>query len=194
MRLRESAWFIPPANRPILGKRISMENVDAIRYRDFTWNRDTLACTVKAPAPIDTDFNVWGLGYQSLLSILIGFLMTKVFGLVDCNNFYVSSERLFLPDLKGKSAAYATKWQELAVVKSASLWSRKNHGIQLDIPDRINGCNLYDQFIFASSYQDIEIQENPWRFLPDVCDPHDRIIALADLWYYPARFPINLIE
>ena len=76
---------------------------------------------MKAPAPIDTDFNVWGLGYQSLLSILIGFLMTKVFGLVDCNNFYVSSERLFMPYLKGKTAAYATKWQELAVVKSASL-------------------------------------------------------------------------
>ena len=28
--------------------------------------------------------------------------MDEVFGLIDCNNFYVSCERLFRPDLEGK--------------------------------------------------------------------------------------------
>jgi DNA polymerase V len=28
--------------------------------------------------------------------------MNEVFGLIDCNNFYVSCERLFRPDLEGK--------------------------------------------------------------------------------------------
>ena len=28
--------------------------------------------------------------------------MEEVFGLIDCNNFYVSCERVFRPDLKGK--------------------------------------------------------------------------------------------
>lgn len=28
--------------------------------------------------------------------------MEEVFGLIDCNNFYVSCERLFRPDLEGK--------------------------------------------------------------------------------------------
>ena len=28
--------------------------------------------------------------------------MNETFGLIDCNNFYVSCERLFRPDLEGK--------------------------------------------------------------------------------------------
>ena len=28
--------------------------------------------------------------------------MDEVFGLIDCNNFYVSCERVFRPDLEGK--------------------------------------------------------------------------------------------
>ena len=28
--------------------------------------------------------------------------MEEVFGLIDCNNFYVSCERVFRPDLEGK--------------------------------------------------------------------------------------------
>ena len=28
--------------------------------------------------------------------------MGEVFGLIDCNNFYVSCERVFRPDLEGK--------------------------------------------------------------------------------------------
>ena len=31
-----------------------------------------------------------------------GKLMGEVFGLIDCNNFYVSCERVFRPDLEGK--------------------------------------------------------------------------------------------
>jgi DNA polymerase V len=30
--------------------------------------------------------------------------MGEVFGLIDCNNFYVSCERVFRPDLEGKTA------------------------------------------------------------------------------------------
>ena len=39
---------------------------------------------------------------SSTLSIPCGKPMSEVFGLIDCNNFYVSCERVFRPDLEGK--------------------------------------------------------------------------------------------
>ena len=38
--------------------------------------------------------------------------MRPVFALVDCNNFYVSCERLFRPDLRGAPVWDLPRWRE----------------------------------------------------------------------------------
>ncbi len=44
--------------------------------------------------------------------------MEEVFGLIDCNNFYVSCERVFRPDLEGKLVIVLSNNDENAVSRS----------------------------------------------------------------------------
>jgi len=45
--------------------------------------------------------------------------MDEVFGLIDCNNFYVSCERVFRPDLEGKPIIVLSNNDGCAVARSA---------------------------------------------------------------------------
>ena len=45
--------------------------------------------------------------------------MGKVFGVIDCNNFYVSCERVFRPDLEGKPVIVLSNNDGCAVARSA---------------------------------------------------------------------------
>ena len=44
--------------------------------------------------------------------------MEEVFGLIDCNNFYVSCERVFRPDLEGKPVIVLSNNYGCAVARS----------------------------------------------------------------------------
>ena len=52
--------------------------------------------------------------------------MGEVFGLIDCNNFYVSCERVFRPDLEGKPVIVLSNNDGCAVARSeeAKAWIR----------------------------------------------------------------------
>ena len=45
--------------------------------------------------------------------------MEEVFGLIDCNNFYVSCERVFRPDLEGVPVIVLSNNDGCAVARSA---------------------------------------------------------------------------
>ena len=45
--------------------------------------------------------------------------MSEVFGLIDCNNFYVSCERVFRPDLEGRPVIVLSNNDGCAVPRSA---------------------------------------------------------------------------
>jgi len=45
--------------------------------------------------------------------------MEEIFGLIDCNNFYVSCERVFRPDLEGKPVIVLSNNDGCAVSRSA---------------------------------------------------------------------------
>ena len=57
--------------------------------------------------------------------------MDEVFGLIDCNNFYVSCERVFRPDLEGKPVIVLSNNDGFAVARSAEA---KLLGIKMVIP------------------------------------------------------------
>ena len=52
-------------------------------------------------------------------SIPCGKSVREVFGLIDCNNFYVSCERVFRPDLEGKPVIVLSNNDGCAVARSA---------------------------------------------------------------------------
>ena len=56
---------------------------------------------------------------------------TKVFGLVDCNNFYVSCERLFKPSLEGKPVVVLSNNDGCIVARSNEA---KDLGVRMGIP------------------------------------------------------------
>jgi hypothetical protein len=45
--------------------------------------------------------------------------MEEIFGLIDCNNFYVSCERVFRPDLEGVPVIVLSNNDGCAVARSA---------------------------------------------------------------------------
>ncbi len=45
--------------------------------------------------------------------------MDETFGIIDCNNFYVSCERVFRPDLEGKPVIVLSNNDGCAVARSA---------------------------------------------------------------------------
>jgi hypothetical protein len=49
--------------------------------------------------------------------------MDETFGIIDCNNFYVSCERVFRPDLEGKPVIVLSNNDGRAVARSAVMWN-----------------------------------------------------------------------
>ena len=58
--------------------------------------------------------------------------MGEVFGLIDCNNFYVSCERVFRPDLEGKPVIVLSNNDECAVARSADYVESTRPSILID--------------------------------------------------------------
>ena len=57
--------------------------------------------------------------------------MQPLIALVDCNNFYVSCERVFRPDLIGKPVAVLSNNDGCIVARSAEV---KNLGVKMGVP------------------------------------------------------------
>ena len=57
--------------------------------------------------------------------------MSEVFGLIDCNNFYVSCERVFRPDLEGKPVIVLSNNDGCCVARSQEV---KNLGVLMARP------------------------------------------------------------
>jgi DNA polymerase V len=58
--------------------------------------------------------------------------MEEIFGLIDCNNFYVSCERVFRPDLEGVPVIVLSNNDGCAVARSAEA---KALGIKMGDPE-----------------------------------------------------------
>ena len=58
--------------------------------------------------------------------------MGEVFGLIDCNNFYVSCERVFRPDLEGKPVIVLSNNDGCAVARSADYVESSRSSIVID--------------------------------------------------------------
>lgn len=74
--------------------------------------------------------------------------MSSVFALIDCNNFFVSCERLFRPDLEGKPVVVLSSNDGCAV-------SRSNEAKQLGIPMGTPGFQLQNKFNVVSGRPDL---------------------------------------
>lgn len=75
----------------------------------------------------------------------------KLIGLVDCNNFYVSCERVFRPDLIGKPVAVLSNNDGCIVARSNEV---KALGIKMGVP-LFQIQHLVDQHqiqLFSSNY------------------------------------------
>ena len=77
--------------------------------------------------------------------------MGEVFGLIDCNNFYVSCERVFRPDLEGKPVIVLSNNDGCCVARSQEV---KNLGVRMGDPvfkirDLIKRENIQ---VFSSNY------------------------------------------
>ncbi len=77
--------------------------------------------------------------------------MSEVFGLIDCNNFYVSCERVFRPDLEGKPVIVLSNNDGCCVARSQEV---KNLGVLMGDPvfkirDLIKRENIT---LFSSNY------------------------------------------
>ena len=77
--------------------------------------------------------------------------MGKVFGLIDCNNFYVSCERVFRPDLEGRPVVVLSNNDGCCVARSQEV---KDLGVRMGDPvfkirDLIKRENIQ---VFSSNY------------------------------------------
>jgi len=77
--------------------------------------------------------------------------MQSLIALVDCNNFYVSCERVFRPDLIGKPVAVLSNNDGCIVARSQEV---KNLGIKMGVPlfqvqHLVNRHNIQ---LFSSNY------------------------------------------
>ncbi|NVK41577.1 MAG: translesion error-prone DNA polymerase V subunit UmuC [Oceanospirillaceae bacterium] len=77
--------------------------------------------------------------------------MTRVFALVDCNNFYASCERLFRPDLKGRPIIVLSNNDGCVVARSAEA---KSLGIKMGVPffQIQQLVREHDVQVFSSNY------------------------------------------
>ena len=69
-----------------------------------------------------------GRGYQSFIHSRV---MQPLIALVDCNNFYVSCERVFRPDLIGKPVAVLSNNDGCIVARSQEV---KDLGVKMGVP------------------------------------------------------------
>ncbi|MCW8916788.1 MAG: Y-family DNA polymerase [Magnetovibrio sp.] len=98
--------------------------------------------------------------------------MTKLFALIDCNNFYVSCERVFRPDLEGKPVVVLSNNDGCVVARSAEV---KAIGIPMGSP-YFKVRKLLDQhgaLVFSSNYElygdmSSRVMSVLSRFSPDV--------------------------
>lgn len=58
--------------------------------------------------------------------------MDETFGIIDCNNFYVSCERVFRPDLEGKPVIVLSNNDGCAVARSADYVESIQRSILVD--------------------------------------------------------------
>lgn len=98
--------------------------------------------------------------------------MTKLFALIDCNNFYASCERVFRPDLEGKPVAVLSNNDGCVVARSAEI---KKIGIPMGAPyfkvRRI--LEQHNAQVFSSNYElygdmSSRVMAVLSRFSPDV--------------------------
>jgi DNA polymerase V len=77
--------------------------------------------------------------------------MGEVFGLIDCNNFYVSCERIFRPDLEGKPVIVLSNNDGCCVARSQEV---KNLGVRMGDPVfKIRNLIKREQItVFSSNY------------------------------------------
>ena len=77
--------------------------------------------------------------------------MTALFGLIDCNNFYVSCERVFQPALQGKSVVVLSNNDGCVIARSEEA---KRLGIPMGLPTFQLADLLQEQPIevFSSNY------------------------------------------
>ncbi len=73
--------------------------------------------------------------------------MGEVFGLIDCNNFYVSCERVFRPDLEGKPVIVLSNNDGCAVARSAEA---KALGIKMGHPEFRFGTSFDARTLLSS--------------------------------------------
>jgi len=78
--------------------------------------------------------------------------MTRLFALIDCNNFYASCERVFRPDLEGRPVAVLSNNDGCVVARSAEV---KAIGIPMGAPyfKVRDVLKRYDVEVFSSNYE-----------------------------------------
>jgi hypothetical protein len=77
--------------------------------------------------------------------------MAEVFGLIDCNNFYVSCERVFRPDLEGVPVIVLSNNDGCAVARSN------------DYVESVRSSNLVDSSSLDYGYRSgfVELSSSP---------------------------------
>jgi hypothetical protein len=70
--------------------------------------------------------------------------MDETFGIIDCNNFYVSCERVFRPDLEGKPVIVLSNNDGGAVARSADYVESAGSSSFVD-SSSLTGSKLYEQ-------------------------------------------------
>ena len=78
--------------------------------------------------------------------------MTRLYALIDCNNFYASCERVFRPDLEGRPVAVLSNNDGCIVARSAEV---KAIGIPMGAPyfKVRDVLKRYDVQVFSSNYE-----------------------------------------
>jgi len=78
--------------------------------------------------------------------------MTRLYALIDCNNFYASCERVFRPDLEGRPVAVLSNNDGCIVARSSEV---KTIGIPMGVPYfKVRDLlKRYDVQVFSSNYE-----------------------------------------
>src|SRR3989339_783721 len=81
-----------------------------------------------------------------------GGILDIMMGLMDCNNFFVSCERLFRPDLRNRPVAVLSSNDGCIVARSQEV---KDLGISMGVPyfQIQDICKKHDIVLFSSNFQ-----------------------------------------
>jgi len=124
----------------------------------------------------------------------------KIFALVDCNNFYVSCERLFNPIIKNRPAVVLSNNDSCVISRSNEA---KNLGIKMGDPlfKIENKINLYNIAVFSSNfslYGDISsrVMEIIRKFSPDIeiYSIDEAFINLTDINMNLDNYGISIVK